>query len=274
MRILKYTTMQHYFWLSFLLFSSMLLNSVAAQSCEPDEMYADSTAGVYPAPITVENPDGGIDQPACIGEYYEYTLTVIIPDSIEVDLFGTTLDLEIISADVATENAIEGLPEGIDYLCVPADCRMPALTSGCLLLYGTVPPGTPPGNYELSLSLNITFTGLGRQNFSFPGTVFPGEYYLTVLPEEDGFCTTSNPRRPEQTKDSRIFPNPMNSGAAIQFDQNETWNQLNIYQLSGQKVATITHSNRQSFSPQLPAGVYIAVFYGDSGIHREKIVVH
>jgi hypothetical protein len=249
------------------------MNPIAAQTCEPDQMYADSSAGVYPAPITDENPEGGIDQPACIGEYYEYTLTVIIPDSIEVDIFGTTLNLEIISADVATENAIEGLPDGIDYLCVPGDCTMPALTTGCLLLYGTVPEGTTPGDYELSLSLNITFSGFGRQNFSFPGTAFPGEYYLTVLPADDEACTTSS-YMPTAPENPRIFPNPMLSGTSLNISPEHPWQQLDIYQPSGEIVTYILSRNRNSLNPQLPAGIYFAVFYGDSGIHREKFVVH
>jgi len=235
-------------------------------------MFADSSAGVYPAPITDENPDGGIDEPACIGNYYEYTLTVIIPDSITIDLFGQELSLEIISADVPTEGAIKGLPPGIDYLCVPGNCTMPALTSGCLLLYGTVPEGTSPGNYDLSLELNITFAGLGTQNFEFPGTVFPGEYFLTVREPSDPECRTTSVNYP-RTIPSLLYPNPLPQGHSLQLKGNQAFHTIQILAPDGRLVFD---GNKSGFLQQapLPSGLYYVVLHLEDKIHREKLVVH
>ena len=259
----------------FLLTSVLLLlvNQLHAQTCEPNQMFADSSAGVYPAPITDENPDGGIDEPACIGNYYEYTLTVIIPDSITIDLFGQELSLEIISADVPTQGAIEGLPPGIDYLCVPGNCTMPALSSGCLLLYGTVPEGTSPGNYDLSLDLNITFAGLGTQSFEFPGSVFPGEYFLTVRESSDPECMTSSSLSHIQSE-PLIFPNPLPVGETLRIANTRNWKSADFYRADGTESYLNIDSPTSLQNLSLPPGLYfVNIDLGDQ-IYRQKLVVH
>jgi len=255
--------------MSFLFFAVLHL---AAQNCEPDEMYADSTAGVYPAPITPENPDGGIDEPACINKYYEYTLTVIIPDSITIDLFGQSLSLEIISADVPTEGAINGLPPGIDYLCVPGNCVMPALSYGCLLLYGTVPKGTTPGDYDLSLELNITFAGLGTQSFDFPGEVFPGEYYLTVQEENNPDCISSSIDQ-SRLEGIKLYPNPLTSGSLLQFSGNNHWKSATVFDANGLSVSRALKPF-ESVDLNVPSGLYTVVFDFGAFKQRKKLVVY
>lgn len=259
----------------FILSTALLLiaTQVSSQTCEPNEMFADSTAGVYPKPITDENPDGGIDEPACIGRYYEYTLTVIIPDSVTIDLFGQELSLEIISADVPTEGAIQGLPPGIDYLCVPGNCTMPALTSGCLLLYGTVPEGTDPGDYDLSLELNITFNGLGRQTFEFPGSVFPGEYFLPVREPSHPDCMTTsssslNPSEPI------IYPNPLPSGEVLRTVGGHQWKSGEIYRTDGTQIHQNLNSPASLQGLQLQPGVYFMTIDLGDRRHRQKLIVH
>jgi hypothetical protein len=259
------------YFILFVLFT-VTSNSINAQTCEPDEMFADSTAGVYPAPITADNPDGGIDEPACMGSYYEYTLTVIIPDSVTLDIFGQELDLEIVSADVPPAGAIEGLPPGIDYLCMPENCTMPALTSGCLLLYGTVPQGTPPGNYDLSLELNITFTGLGRQTFEFPGTVFPGEYYITVRESDHPNCMSTSATN-QHPQVASLYPNPIASGTDLQFTGYQNWKTAQIFLANGTPISkpfTSTSRKRLNLNP----GLYVVIFDYGTRKERRKLVVY
>jgi hypothetical protein len=252
------------------LFTSYQLNG---QDCEPDPFYADSSAGIYPAPITDENPNGGIDEPACIGSYYEYTLTIIIPDSITVDLFGTELSLEIVSADVPAEGAIQGLPPGIDYLCSPSDCVMQALTSGCLLLFGTVPEGTSPGKYDLSLELNITFEGLGRQTFAFPSTTFPGEYFLTVRKADHPDCMTTSLSQPSYQR-PLIYPNPVGVGEKWIRKGGKNWNYAYIYNMQGEIIQILQKNISEVNQTHLRAGIYSVLFDLGDGFHREKLIVY
>lgn len=252
------------------LFTSFQLNG---QDCEPDPFYADSSAGIYPAPITDENPNGGIDEPACIGSYYEYTLTVIIPDSITVDIFGTELDLEIISADVPTEGAIQGLPPGINYLCSPSDCVMQALTSGCLLLFGTVPQGTSPGDYDLSLELNITFEGFGRQTFEFPSSTFPGEYFLTVRESNHPECMTTSVSRP-QNNEPLIYPNPVGVGEKWIRKGERNWKSAYIYNMQGEVLQILENKSASSIQAHLKPGMYTVLFDLGGRFHHEKLIVY
>lgn len=251
-----------------LLMTSPLL--ISAQTCSPDPIYADSSAGVYPTPITPANPDGGINEPACVGSYYEFTLTVIVPDSITIDFNGFPVTLDIISAQISTEDAIQGLPEGLDYLCMPSDCVFPSDSSGCLLLYGTVDENAMPGAYPLSIQLDITLDGLGTQTFDFPGPQFPGSYDLTVNAQNDPSCTNSSLQT--FNGDILLYPNPVTNGI-IQLKDASRLMTYTIYNTTGGMVQSgNTYSGRINISA-LQSGLYTIRFHEGIHVSSKKIVV-
>jgi len=243
---------------------------ITAQTCSPDPIYADSSAGVYPAPITPTNPDGGINEPACIGAYYEFPLTVIVPDSVTIDFNGFPITLDIITAQIPTEGAIQGLPEGLDYLCMPSDCVFPSDSSGCLLLYGTVDENAMPGAYPLSIQLDITLDGLGTQTFDFPGPQFPGSYDLTVSAPNDPSCANSL----NNTMDDNpiVYPNPVTNGF-VQLHKLTRTVKYAIYNATGKLVQSGNTSQTNINVSQLPKGLYIIRFYEGNRMSSKKLII-
>ena len=126
----------------FVLFSTIAFS----QACDPDTLYRDSIAGVYPRPLSDVNPNGGIDTFACIGQPFEFVFTVIIPDTFSFN----GLLLTLLSAEIATSGAVTGLPAGMGYACNPPDCIFPADSIGCIVLQG-IPDATnqPADLYNL-----------------------------------------------------------------------------------------------------------------------------
>lgn len=227
----------------------LTLNTGISQSCMPDSMYLDSTAGVFPAPITMDNPDGGIEKVACVGIYYEYVLTVIIPDSAVFNIGGNAVEVDLISAQIADEGAIEGLPPGISYLCMPENCLFPSESSGCILLYGTVEEGTEAKKYPLSITMQVTVRGLGTLNIDFPGAQFPGEYYLEVASGDSSACMASSVISALDKR--KIYPNPVSREGSLHIEDAHNIDQLLIYNISGQLVENI-----QSVGTVLPLDDY------------------
>ncbi|MFQ5448097.1 MAG: hypothetical protein ACE5FF_14330, partial [Saprospiraceae bacterium] len=105
--------------LTFLALSFFALAS--AQDCQPDEIYADSSNGVYPLPYdSIISPNGGINECAVIGQPYEFTFTVVVGDTFTFGAFSFPLD----SISVTS---VQGLPEGLNYACNPAtSCSFPS----------------------------------------------------------------------------------------------------------------------------------------------------
>lgn len=171
------------------------------QACTPDSLYRDSTAGVYPPPVSEMNPNGGIDTFACIGQPFEFVFTVIIPDTFSFN--GLTLTL--ISASIAPEGAVSGLPSGIDYECNPPNCIFPADSMGCIVLTGTPDMSNVPGDFEPVITMTIN-TNIFPITTSFPGSIFPGKYILELRNAQCDLASDETFREPEAWVS---FPNPV-----------------------------------------------------------------
>ena len=184
-------------------------------ACEPDPIYKDSAAGIYPRPITAMNPNGGIDKIACIGHPYEFIFTVSMPDTVVVpiDTNGNTLTVGLFSGRIDTTGAIDGLPEGIDYACNPPDCIFEKNTIGCLVLRGTPSPNNQVGEYRPIIHMRLS-TILGVFNVDFPGDFFPGEYILRL---DDSACVSSNILIPSEQHELSIFPNPTSGEIRLKY---------------------------------------------------------
>jgi hypothetical protein len=245
---------------------------LSAQSCEPDTTYPDSVAGVFPAPITADNPDGGIDAPACPGNYYEYTLTVIIPDSATINVAGFPIDVELVSAQIATEDAINGLPPGIDYLCMPNNCVFEAEKTGCLLLFGTVDEGTPPGKYSLSIDLQITVNGIGTIDVDFPGPQFPGEYFLEVVSVDSSICLTST--KEDFIKGDAFYPNPVQQDRRLYIKDDHGIQWLEIMDTAGHLIHRIDARGYNSLSLEnYASGLYYLRYKDYKGVKYQKVAL-
>lgn len=166
--------------LLFCLFS--ILSLPLFSQCVPDELYRDSSFGVYPRPLSMDNPDAGIQDSACINGAYEFTLTLKVP--------GVFMGFALDSIVIAEEGAVQNLPIGMDYSCNPPNCVFtPMDTLGCLLIEGTATDANPLGDYDLKIE--TTIFSIISQTLLLPDDALPGlggNYFLTVLEENSPNC--------------------------------------------------------------------------------------
>lgn len=216
--------------------------------CVPDTLYKDSIAGIYPRPYNDSTKTGGISKPVCIGQDYEFPLTVRIPDMIAVPFGNSTINVALESAILDPVNAVKGLPKGIQYFCNPPSCTMAKNVLGCVVLKGKATAENPPGVYDLVINLKLV-TSFGTLDVSFPGPFFPGEYFLNVLAANDPACTTSPVIEGTEGIEDRhfVFPNPANDKLNIQVFAVESGD-ANI------TIQDITGKNLKNFPSRLNQG--------------------
>ncbi len=197
---------------SFVLLIAALLiqvSSLQAQVCQPDSMYLDSTGFVFPVPYdSLLNPDGGIDQEACINHEFDFAWTLKVPDTILFPGFPTPIPVESFTID--TVGAISNLPIGINYKCNPSNGKFLAGKMGCVQLYGKPTAANPIGVYDLEF-VGILKTKTGANiPVTFPNPLlFPGNYYLKLNEENAPNCTTSTANPDTWLQSARVIPNPV-----------------------------------------------------------------
>ena len=180
----------------------------SAQFCKPDAMYKDSSAGVYPKPSV------GIDKKACVNTKYDYTFTVVVSKSIPY----LGLEIPLYRVGIDTVGAVDNLPKGITYKCDPPNCQFDSNTRGCIILTG-IPTAVnvAPFNYDLKIKASAN-TAFGPLAIEFPGTFFPGNYYLRLLPEGNDSCNISaNNDLLANDFQTTIKPNPFSNETNISF---------------------------------------------------------
>ncbi len=219
--------------MKYLFFLTLILASLAighTQACLPDSTLIDSSAGVYPKPITPENPNGGIKKKACINKPYDFVFTVVVPDTVLVPIFPSPLALEKVFIDTA--GAISNLPAGIHYQCNPPNCVFKKNTFGCLILNGIPTISNQPGDYKPIIKLKLTVNVGVPFDYAteYPGPAFPGEYKLTLLSEND--CASN--ANEGVLESNSWYPNPF-YGDVIYTDQ-ELISNFRMYDILGNLI--------------------------------------
>lgn len=259
--------------LLFCLFS--ILSLPLFSQCIPDELYRDSSFGVYPRPVSMENPDAGIQDSACINAGFEFVLTIKVP----ADFMGFSLD----SIVIEEEGAVQNLPIGMDYACFPSDCVFtPMDTLGCLVINGTATTDNAPGDFDLKIE--TTIHSLITQTFVLPDDNLPGlggNYFLTVLEEGAAGCLMLG-FDDYLTKNIRISnsPNPFSTTTNIEVysDINEQLD-FKVFDLLGNlvhqnKVEIFEGQNNFNFDgTHLANGIYTFTLSNQLGAITRKIVV-
>lgn len=220
---------------STLLFCCCWILQLSAQTvvCTPDTTDLDSIIVVRPEPYQEEeNPDGGIQDCAVIGEPFEFVFTIKVDESYE--LGGTTIDVDSI---VITD--INGLPEGITYECSFDNCSFARDTFGCIILSGTPEANNPTQQYQLEI-IGTIHGPLLTFNTTFPNpAIAPGEYNLNLVAERnDADCaptSTDNILARQLTLTNQ--PNPFSGTTTIVVEalQSQTLT-FTVMDLLGQRV--------------------------------------
>ncbi|MDZ4709535.1 MAG: T9SS type A sorting domain-containing protein [Saprospiraceae bacterium] len=209
--------------------------------CVPDTLYKDSIAGIYPRPYNDSTKTGGISKPVCINQDYEFPLTVRVPDMIAVPFGTSTIVVALESATLDPNNAVIGLPKGIQYFCNPPGCTMAKNVLGCIVLKGKATTENTPGVYGLVINLKLV-TSIGTLDVSFPGPFFPGIYFMNVLAANNAGCATSPVVEASAGFESRhfAFPNPAKDLLNIQVLAMESGEaDILLQDISGKNLKTI-----------------------------------
>jgi Secretion system C-terminal sorting domain len=263
------------------LFSAIQAN---AQACQPDARYRDSLVGVYPSPVTATNPNGGITKAACIGKTYSFTFTVKISDSIDVPTLGK---IPLDSLTMATSGAVGGMPAGLTYACNPANCIFKKSTTGCVIIQGTPTTSNTVKSYPLvitgkAFSSNPLFM-FGFPNgytATFPGPLFPGEYNLKLLANNDPGCVSAT-NDLKEVSHFAAMPNPTNGKTIITIESSVSGNfEFTLTNVMGQSLEKRSLSIQAGINAfefdasRLPNGVYIYALSKGSRVVSNKLIVN
>ena len=253
------------------------LNTYAQETCMPAEGLPDTLVGVVPVPYDPEAfPDGGINDTACVGSYFEFTFTVVVPAEFNSPVGPVPLD----SITFATEGAITGMPSAYDYVCNPPNCTFLKDSIGCVKIFGTTTNEADAQVWDLMLTGKIH--SVLDFDLTFPNeTIAPGNYFLTVRPSDDPNCIIDNTEEALATKVSiSNAPNPF-SGQTQIFINSDVTEQFTfqVHDLLGKQLHQQTYQifegeNTIDFDgSSLPNGVYIySINNGEESVSKKMIV--
>lgn len=246
-----------------------------AQVCEPNPVFTDTT-GVFPIPKVDSIPGSGITECAVIGEPYNFTLTIVVGDSLTLPILGRR------PLDKVTVTNVTGFPAGITYACEPGNCIFEESSNGCAVLTGTALASNAPGDYQLTVFVTIKFADPQfpqSVDVTFPGSAAPGEYILRLLATNTEECglVSSTKTLNEQVSVS-ISPNPTTGPVQVNINADVAGDfKLRVVDLLGQAVhhqavAIQTGSNQVSFDgSSLANGLYIVVLENELGAISQKL---
>ena len=248
-----------------------------SQTCVPMEGLPDTLVGVVPFPYVEETMSGGISDTACLNTYFEFTFTIVVPETFPVS--GVDVPLE--SIEFATEGALTGIPDEFDYICNPPDCIFPKDSTGCVLLFGTPDDPEDVGVWDMVIAGTIR-TPLIDLELTFPNEdLFPGNYLLTVKEEGDPNCLVISTEDAIARKVSiNNAPNPFSGNTQIfinsEVSDNFTFQVHDLLgkQLHQERLQIIEGENRIDFDGSFLAnGVYIySVSNGKDNISKKMVV--
>ena len=247
--------------------------------CMPDTTMLSDTVIISPLPFdSITRPTGGITDTACLNTPYETIISLVVPSTV-----GT---IPINSISVATEDAVNGLPEGLSYECNPPTCEFPADEFGCIRVFGT--PTNEANIGKNVLQLDFTIRSVIAVPLSFPDNtgLLPesaaGEYSIYVDTEDGQSCGV-----PLSTKNSlsnvlsmKNRPNPFSDLTTIDVQAQISGDfQFSVFNMVGQmvhqqKVQLVTGQNSILFSgAHLATGMYTFAISNNQGVLTDKMLI-
>ncbi|MFK8008929.1 MAG: T9SS type A sorting domain-containing protein [Saprospiraceae bacterium] len=268
------------------LFSFFLMNSTNAQSdgCVPNVQYQDSTFGVYPAPYNEDtNPNGGIQDTACVNTPYYFTWTIKIPETITIAGFTATID----SIIVAEAGAIINLPSGMEYSFTPSSgVFVPADSLACITIFGS-PEAVGVSDLKIEMTIysdDLVLIG-NPQTVTLPDPLFPqadGNYFFHVKAEGDANCfVDSADDLLAETFSIRNVPNPFSDFTYIEIVADRSDDLIfRVFDLVGNEIhreviSVYEGTNNHEFDGgRLANGIYMYTIEKDGALVSEKMIIN
>jgi hypothetical protein len=253
--------------------------TVRAQTCTPIQNFPDSAIAIPPSwsPVRLS---GGIQDTACIGSYFEFTLSIKTPGAIP-GLPGFAIS----SITMPVTNGVANLPAGMSYVCNPPNCAFPRDSVSCIKVFGTPTNPADVGQKDLTLSLTLNLFPAGQlPNIPYPNqTLDPGgHYYLFVKPQGSSGCfmATATEEPLTTTGVVRSMPNPSQGYTQIIFDSPTAGPyDFIVTDLAGKPVYL---ERRQIFAGEntipfdginLASGMYLITFSNGQQSITEKLII-
>lgn len=277
----------------FLMISIVLLSfSVGHTQCEPEDGFPLDMVALYPLPfgvIPVEDWGTGITDTAFIGEPFEYTFTIVFPDtfldpSTNSLTIGDTLRIIPDSTVFVFDDEIVGFPEGLSLEVNPNGPMLgtSGAPAGCMRLFGTPAESVVPGDYLVTFGAescvdNPTFSGCIFIMFPSIFTGIVGEYRLTIADKTSSTLEVLNTKQ-----DLQIRPNPLDAFTQIGFDTEGMSGEyeFRVMDLSGRLIHSETTKilqGRQTIKVNAidwQSGMYVFQLSGREGQLTGKMMVH
>ncbi len=272
-------------FLLFIMFNFVALN-IEAQNCDPDDTLPPDFLGVSPLPADAVEPcDSVLMDTIYLNQPFEFTFTVQTPASFEFQ--GQTALLNSV-----TVTSVDGIPDGMEYVCNPADCVYPGGAPGCMKLQGTATNPAQLGRNEviitttvaaaidnpdpipdIPLNLTITFP---------PASADPADNPLGLPVCAYAFWVeASSPNQDvinEQLSIGQNIPNPFDEITNIQVNAEAGNYNFSVYNLLGELVHTREvylngAQNIEFDGSQLDAGMYIYSFSNENGTISHRMII-
>ncbi|MCB9284118.1 MAG: T9SS type A sorting domain-containing protein [Lewinellaceae bacterium] len=249
---------------SLVVFGALVSSFAQFGTCVPDEVYADSALGVYPAPFDMTlNPFGGITDSACFNKNYQFVFTAVVGDTIKFGGVPYVLDSIRITG-------VTGLPAGFDYNCNNSTCTFKQNELGCAVIFGKATNAADIGQHELFISATVYTGGLPLQ-LTFPNPLIaPGHFYLYILDENSTNCVVyaSLFEVASQFESVRNMPNPFSGTTTIEVESREAGPyQFQVSDMLGRVVYSRSVQIAEGINQidfdgsQLPDGIYLYSFF-------------
>ncbi len=260
-----------------LLFAVCCLASVSrvdAQNCIPAQNFPDTAIAIPPS-WSLTRLTAGIQDTACIGSYFEFTLSVKTP--------ATVLGIPVISIALPVQNGVNNLPAGMAYVCEPPNCVFPKDSLSCIKLFGTPSNPADVGQKDLTLTLTVN-TAVIQVPLPYPNPQLDpgGHYYLHVKPAGSTGCFVPNSTREAGAPIAAMYsiPNPTSGFAQIQVSSAQTGAfDFRVMDMTGrvvhrERVLIYQGDNTLHFDGStLPAGMYLYSLSNGAEAVTQKLVI-
>lgn len=240
-----------------LLLSFITIFSFAASAqCTPAVV---SNAGIYPDSATNF-------MPAYQGQAYNQVITVKVPS----DTLQSGIPIPIDRIELVS---IVGLPQGLSYTCLPANCKFPGGQTNCAVITGTT--NDPVGEYFLTVTVD---PWIGIPGFSISNGLSTFSYYKIVVNPANSLQSLN----PNTFSVSQNTPNPSDNACDIYYTLTSKADvEIRLMNAIGKEVQRIktngnTGTNKYQLNTEnLAQGIYFySLFNGQTTVTKRLVVNH